>query len=263
MNLIEKNTILINDKIWKIIESEASSESKIFIEIRNIEKKEMSIYSYHFESNTYSLVFEKLDWWLSIQYANNSVVIFQYFDPEKMPYSSKILAYSIQNQNIIWEIDNAFYVSTFNNDKKYVLINRTQFEIQKTIIIDSENGNEIIDTMPLENKLQKKIILYKEEDKYFTDLQSFISQITNHTAIKLIEYCEWQCFILISYYICRSENSFENYLLIINEKGGLHLSETLGTSLKGVATGTFSVYNNYLYFVNTDNQIKILALNDK
>lgn len=260
MNLIEKNTIELKDKIWKIIESE-SIKPKLLFELRNIDTKKMSIGEYCFETNSFRTLFNDLDWWLSIQFANENTILFQYFDPEKMPYSSKIVAYSIQNQIIKWEKENTFFVSANKINSEEIIINETINETQSNLLINTETGNVISSENSFENNFDEKIILYKEKDKYFTDLQGFIFEKTNQNAIKLIEYCEWQCFILISYYICRSENSFENYLLIINEKGSLHLSETLGITLKGVASGTFSVYKDYLYFVNADNQIKILTIN--
>lgn len=242
--------------VWKMI---ANPElDTLVLEIRKQVKQTVDFLK--LDMNTFALKsLENLgnNWWLGLQESRNQMAIFQIFDNNQMPASKAILGYDLNKNSVIWQKEK---LSFHHANDKYVATLVQENEHSELKNLDILTGKEIQITEEFNNNINTEIyypLHYKNDNQYFADIAEFIQQKQNHIAVEAIDYLEVGQLILISYYICDSDNKLSNYLFIINEEGELVLSETLGTSLPGIGIDTFWIWKNKLVFIKNKSELNI------
>jgi hypothetical protein len=245
--------------VWKVISLENSDT--MLIEVRK--QAQQTVHFFEFNSKNLTLqALENIDhqWWFGLQDGFLGIIIFQEYNHQQMPASKAIFAYQLSTKKVIWRHENLSYHHSL--DKSIVAL-KQQHEMAELIQLDIETGKVIEGNIAAPNSAPSKNIYpihYKNDNQYFVDIADFILKNYNHIAVHAIDYLEVGQLILISYYICDSENKLSNYLFIINAEGKLVLSDTLGEKLPGIGLDTFWIHEQQLLFIKNKSELNSYSL---
>src|SRR5690606_38770341 len=126
-------------------------------------------------------------------------------------------------------------------------------------ILDTTNG-EILQLKLSQQEASAKVARYASEryascinpvqylagEGYFKDVSSFIQHKLAAESVGLLEYAEFNNFIVVSYYLQLPENKLANYLVVFDAGGQILLKECLGEGLTGLGSDTFIIFNQNL-----------------
>lgn len=97
-------------------------------------------------------------------------------------------------------------------------------------------------------------VMYKQGEPYFEDVCNFLVFQAGSKPVQAIEYAELNNCIIISYYEEGSEGNLDNFVVVYDLEGKLHLNVKLGAGLSGIGSDTFFIFNLQLYLL-CDKQI--------
>lgn len=245
--------------VWKIISLEDSDS--MLIEVR----KQANQTVLFFEFNSKTLTLQALEnfphqWWFGLQDGLLGIIIFQEYNHQQMPASKSIFAYQLSTKKIIWRQENLSYHHSL---EKSIVALKQQNEMAELIQLDIVTGKVMEGAIAAPNTAISQNLYpthYKNDNQYFVDIAAFILKNYNHIAVQAIDYLEVGQLILISYYICDSENKLSNYLFIINAEGKLLLSDTLGEKLPGIGLDTFWINKQQLLFIKNKSELNSYSL---
>lgn len=249
--------------IWKLIPNE--KRRSLLFEIRT--QIDQNVYFYELKMNDLSLnKIQNLNqnWWFGLQETSDDFAIFQVYNHLQMPASKALISYQLDNKNIAWQLDELTF-HHLSSDHIAVLVQHDE----KTEIeyLELKTGKKNLNFIPTVNQsiINKNIypFHYKNDNHYFADIATFILEKQKHIAVEAIDYLEVGQLILFSYYICNPENKLNNYLLVINSKGELVLSETLGENLNGIGIDTFWISENQLIFIENKKVLNIFSIEEQ
>ncbi|NJO02062.1 MAG: hypothetical protein HC880_10525 [Bacteroidia bacterium] len=95
---------------------------------------------------------------------------------------------------------------------------------------------------------------YPEGSEYFRQVADFLAQRLELSAVKAVDYLEYDYLILISYFLEKNSLLY-NKLLILDNEAEILLHETINQGLMGIALDTFFIYKKNLIFIRNKQEI--------
>ena len=188
----------------------------------------------------------------------HDLLIFTQYVHNNNPDQMNILAYSINNSDRLWQINDSQILEVGLN---YITIPHPHFKNKtKAINIKTGVGFEM-DPKPL-NLLENAIKLpnlYQKGNEYFSWFERFIADSIKVSAVIECEYLETPNNILISFYTTTGK-TLENKLLLADLEGNVIELFTLGQKLTGIGRDTFFILNNRLIFVSNKDTLNVYDL---
>jgi len=185
-----------------------------------------------------------------------NILVLQEYDKDNFPAVKQLYTFDIVNQEVLNVYKNASFLAL--EGSKMLVLNNINEQISEQCFDIDVNIDE------LNNDTFKTNIFfpqnYRNDNLYYPEIVSFLSQYEAATIFDTVEYLEWNDLILISYYICNEEQLFNNYLLVINSQGELVLSETLSENSKGTAEISFFIAHKHLVYLGNHQEITTMKL---
>lgn len=185
------------------------------------------------------------EWYVGLLDVTDDKLILGQYSQEDPRYQS-IVAYHFHSKQIQWWRRN-FSIDAIGTEQ---VLGRDLTQDRKPIVLNLADGE--ISTEPFHGRGQENRVnypeYYSELNDHYQTLKGFVRGKVSHEVRNDIEYLEYQCNAVISYYIAAGE-TLANYLLVVNEEGAVILHEKIAEQLKGVGVGTFFVVSGYLIFV--------------
>lgn len=251
--------IPFDGRIWKVVAN--PERHTLIVEVRKPSHQE--VYFFELDLNSQQLTpmaHLEQNWWFGLQESRNDMVIFQEFNSKQMPASKSIIGYDLKSKKITWKQENLGF---HHSNQNYIGALQFVNEISTLIFLDISSGKTIpspIDVTANITPAFNNPIHYKNDNTYFVSIATFILNSKNHIAVEAIDYLELGQLILISYYICDTENKLTNCLFIIDTEGKVVLSEILGEKLPGIGIDTFWIYNDQLLFIKNKSELNCYSL---
>jgi hypothetical protein len=261
-----KKTLSFTDKnqIWRLL---ISDDDKLIIETRNTSDKEVFYHCYNLEKG--KKIFSKLQleekFWIGIEAVKNDIIYFHHYAKPNMPEHKKIIAYSIDQEKVIW-INNDLIFLTLNDDKIFAF--KKKFEGQDLYVLNAKNG-EMEDNLGNNPQLLTQILhdsqqnedfsnyKYPEQNQNFSEeINSLISLEIDKNNIENFEALITNNLLCFNYYKKSENNLLDNVFVVYNiEKRKKVISEIINKNLNSFSPDSFFTYKNYLFVLKNKNEI--------
>lgn len=254
---------LFSGVIWKIIAD--SDTGFIYVETRDGDKRKATFHAVDLQAK--KMLWEDLSildpWWSSLKAAHNGKLLVIKFNDPDMPEQRGFAVADGKTGKLLWGKDDAQVMQTGQDG---IIVATGNEEDTAYLKADWTTGKTTgsISMKELFSGFNKKVqasslVLYpfhfEEENSFFIKIQEYIEIITQHKAVRMIEYLEKGDKVLISYYIY-IEEKLTNFILVADEKGTLLVHETLNAGLKGIGMDTFFVWKDQLIVVKNTNELQ-------
>ena len=252
-----------SQNIWRILPDENPDSNLWAIELRSGEEKKVSFAVVDLEvpALKWEGSPEGTDWWTSVTaFSYNHLFLHNYRYPD-IPEPTDLLMVAGQNGEMQWVLPNYLLVKTLNTTEIEVATKAgDQF---RHLTCKSESGilsqhTEIQESHFVEIIL-KEPIRYREGNKYFEQLASFIAEVTGGQQPVAIDYLEKRPYMMFSYYIYEQEKIAE-YLLIVTDKKERVLHEKLSEGRDGTGQSTMLLRGENLVYLKNNNEFTGLTL---
>lgn len=252
-----------SENIWRVMPDADSGSSLWAIELRNVERREVSFVVIDTDNLAikWQRHMEGTDWWTSLTaFSNHHIFLHNYRYPE-VPEPTDLLAVNAETGLLSWILPNHLLVSNAGNGLleiatkqgdlfKHLHCNATTGEVQPLIAGQTEPGEEIILTEP---------VRYNEGNRYFGQLAQFISNATGGHNPVAIDYLEKRPYIIFSYYIYEQDKTVQ-YLLIVTDQKQQVLHEKLSEEREGTGRSTMMLKASTLVYLKNSNEFSSLTL---
>ncbi|MET7254166.1 DUF4905 domain-containing protein [Dyadobacter jiangsuensis] len=252
-----------SENIWRVMPDADSGSSLWAIELRNVERREVSFAVLDTDNLAinWQRHVEGTDWWTSLTaFSDHHIFLHNYRYPE-VPEPTDLLAVNAETGLLSWILSNHLLVSNAGNGLleiatkqgdsfKHLHCNATTGEVQPLIAGQTEPGEEIILTEP---------VRYNEGNRYFGQLAQFISNATGGHNPVAIDYLEKRPYIIFSYYIYEQDKTVQ-YLLIVTDQKQQVLHEKLSEEREGTGRSTMMLKASTLVYLKNSNEFSSLTL---
>jgi len=238
-------------KIWKLYSDPFSD--LVLLEERNEESREVLFYVYNVNdfSKTKVVPYEKESWWIGVHDFQYGICIFHLYQDGIEPVPQGVLVYDLINKEVLFESEELRFKSRDKNILHFV---------------DDGHDDKEIDLFEFSknrwSKLQHEVIIpryYNEDSKHYQTLITFFTSHCDIKPIGAIEYLEFADRIILS--VNRFvHNKLENILFIVTDSGDIEYQAELTTESKGIGMGTFFLLDDFLWFVQNKNKLRVLQL---
>ena len=239
--------------VWKTVTDSATE--RLYIEVRNTEKKAVSFFCLDLPKATWVLEDYRFDepWWISLQAVSGNVLLLTLYTDTNNPDKKSLIAFDVVQKQMLWW-KNDFSLSVLSGQlvigvdtkfgSKEVALNISDgAAVQKDFTVSYSEQN-----FPITRPFQ-----YHEGSTHFDTVRAFLQTRAQISPIITIEYCEYHGLILISAFVTAED--LANYLFVFNSDGQILIKETLGEHLKGIALDTFFVFSGFLIFVKNKREL--------
>lgn len=243
--------------VWKIVTNE--KQDFLAIEVRNTEERSTYFFVLNIEKSVF--VAQNLSisepWWVGIESVSEYFLYLHLYDTQMYAQHKDIICVSLSNKEKNFTLKNHSFLGLEND---YLFTNYNK----KNLKLNAQTG-QLIEENPSKttkhNDFSNQILKIQEEDSYFIKLQQFILNISNLKAVKLIEYLDYESYMIVSFYHENEDNLMQNILCVLNsENATILLKIVLDDNLSGVGTNSFCVLKNKLVFCENKNTITIYEL---
>lgn len=256
--------------MWRI-RIDATTE-RLALEVRDADVLLTYFYTFGMEFHTLKELKQQqqLTWWQGLEDAHEGLVYLHGYADRQLGQHKGITALSATSGKIIWEQPElAFYGVTSDGIIAYPAANpEGEFKL-----LAPSTGNYITEHVPQQEAIvainqfshtrYSKCIypmLYLEGEDYFSELQVFLQQQLQVSAVKAVEYAETEACFIVSYYIQGDSDKLDNFVVVFDLEGNLLLQEQLGRDLRGMGSDTFFIFKDELYFIQHKNSLKVYKL---
>jgi hypothetical protein len=252
-----------SQNIWRILPDENPDSNLWAIELRSGEEKKISFAVIDLEvpALKWEGTPEGTDWWTSVTaFSYNHLFLHNYRYPD-IPEPTDLLMVDGQNGEMQWVLPNHLLVKTLNEVEIEVATKvGDQFRYltcksESGLLIQSKEMNQ----PQTEEIILKEPVRYKEGNRYFKQLATFISEVTDGQQPVAIDYLEKRPYIMFSYYIYEQEKIAE-YLLIVTDKKERVLHEKLSEGRDGIGQSTMLLRGENLVYLKNNNEFTGLTL---
>ena len=225
--------------VWKTIVDEKGT--CLFLELRDAKSQTVRFAALNLSSgellwDDFTLAIS--EGWPTLHCANDQYLIFQVFTDTHNPEKKAYYAIEISTQQLIQP--------------------KTQPSIRN--LIDRQNNQKNTNR---QNNGFLQPFFYSEDQPYFATVASFIESLGLTRPVGGCEYAEHDNFICIAYYVPgkpAKSSGLANYLLILDQQGGILLHECLEASVPQIGLGIFFIAKNQLIVVQHQRQLVSYAL---
>ncbi|MFK7900565.1 MAG: hypothetical protein AB8B61_07385, partial [Cyclobacteriaceae bacterium] len=104
-----------------------------------------------------------------------------------------------------------------------------------------------------------KPIYYLPESDYYAEIQRSVSQLTKFDCEGVVEYLEYEDYVVLSFYVSANE-VFTNHLFVIDPEGETIFSTILAQGMEGIGMNTFFFLNNQLWFTRNKTTLSSILI---
>lgn len=234
----------------------------LVLEIRNYENRTASFAAIDISSQQllwHDLQLEET-WWIGIEAVHFGHILFHGYDHLQYSNHLGITCVNATSQTIIWERKDITFkavsgtaIEVFGKNQPFQL----EFEL-----VDIKTGEKLTQNKDEVLETKKNLLfpsLYFSTEEVFPKIAKFIELKTNEIACQVIEYLEYNSFIIISFYTKENE-ILQNRLILLNGDAQILMETTIDDNLKGVGNQTFMVFNNFLIYIHKKTELKLFEL---
>ena len=246
-------------KVWKLIIDE--SHDLLLIEARDEEEREVtfSAIDLHQQKELWLDYLLEEPWWLTMQYAQNGILLITEFEDDQNPISKYIIAIDAAKGEGLWQMEGLFESA----NKEFALIKTNDSQLLQ---VGLRNGLATpLDTTgeaSFSRDLATSLIFpqhYPQNSEYFNTVAAFLSDRLQTTPTLAIDYIEVNGLIIIAYYEL-NDIHYHHQLVIFSQEGKLIHLLALGQGLTGVGNEPFLLYKDLLLFVKDKKQVQSINL---
>jgi hypothetical protein len=251
-----------NRQIFRLIPTDTG---KIIIEERDAEKKQAYFNCLRIDSG--KKIFKHLQlsekFWLGIESVYNDVIFFHKFAKPDLPQHNGIIAYDINNKQIIWEDENRTFL--FIKDEK-IYAYQQMFEDREFVTLNYSTG-EVIEELGTDfdsiNLLREEAITSEDYSSYrfpvSFNLSSSGEQRADEMLSKLredylisgaIEYVLFNDLLMFNFHEINSDKTLKNIFKAVDLSNGKYILEvTLNSRANAFAPDSFFVKDDLLFLL--------------
>ncbi|MCE7039807.1 DUF4905 domain-containing protein [Dyadobacter sp. CY312] len=252
-----------SQNIWRILPDQDPASNLWAIELRSGEEKKVSfaVIDAAIPAIKWEGTPAGTDWWTAVTaFSYKHLFLHNYRYPD-IPEPTDLLMVDGENGEMQWVLPNYLLVKTLSTTEIEVATKAgDQFRYMRckadTGLLNHDNE---IGEPQAEEIILREPIRYKEGNKYFEQLASFITDVTGGKQPMAIDYLEKRPYMMFSYYIYEQEKIAE-YLLIITDKKEFILHEKLSEGRDGTGQSTMLLRGDNLVFLRNNNEFTGLTL---
>lgn len=257
-------------QIWRLLISDAG---KLIVESRNMESKE--VFFNCIDLNSGSKIFSDYQFdeksWIGIETIHNEILFLHKYDKPDMPVHRGILAFDLNEQNILWNNDSTAFLFAYDGK---IYSYQQGFEDRFFYAFDFRTG-ELIEELGSD---YKKINSIREQADSAYDWSAYIYPqqinaadertkqliIQNAGAIELNEGIEYNILndvLMFNFHAKTKSGMYDNIFVAVDlNSEKILLEEKLNENATSLYTDSFFIYKNFLFLLKGKNEIKIFNL---
>ena len=262
MKLKKKYRFDNNRQIWRII---PSNKGKLFIEERELEKKQVYFHCLSIDSGKKILSNFQLEdkFWVGIEDVNDDIIYFHKFAKPDMPKHRGIFAFDVLSKEFIWNNPELSFL--FRLDDK-ICAYREKFDgkiyysvsaITGEIIEDIGDNHERINFLRNESLSRNKDESYLFPEVFDSDnfisgsVKSFINSLRNDFVITgRVEFILKDKMLMMSFHEANSKGTMTNLFKAVDLSSGKYiLEEVINKETSLFLTDSFFVKDNLLFLL--------------
>jgi hypothetical protein len=193
-------------------------------------------------------------WWVTLLGASEETLLIQRYNPDN-PEMKSLYALDAETGTLRWNRED-FAFSKFHpgclsgvtgdSERSPLVLDLKSGEIMSPVDVTEIDSHKISDPV--------RPFLYQEGTSYRATVSDYLSANFGHSPEGGVEYLEFGGKVVISYHI-RARDGLTNYLLALDESGGILLQENMASGLTGLGTDTFFVLSGCLFFVRNREEL--------
>ncbi|NMB80285.1 MAG: DUF4905 domain-containing protein [Ignavibacteria bacterium] len=271
MKIKKHFTYKSKNQVWRLL---VSDTSKLVIELRDVNKKEVFFSCYDLEKG--KKIFEDFQleerYWIGIETLYKDMIIFHKYDKPDMPGHKQIIGFDIAGKSIKWtESDHSFLF--VHNDKIYCYKQNFESRIFYSLnyltgILEEDLGEDFekINYLRAEaNSSYGEKFLFTEKweseksDPAFRDV--ITDAIQNLEIVGDVEYTSFSNLLLFSFHTKIFSGSLLNKFVAYDfSRKKIVLNEILNASTNAFIPDSFFLYKNYLLLLKEKNGLIVYKL---
>lgn len=198
------------------------------------------------------------EWWSSLHTHQGDVLVFSRREDPINPALLSLWAFDWKTRTMLWEKSQCQFVASAIEG---VWVIESKEAGPRKMLLDwrtggPKEGSEF--AAPANNRWLLPFH-YIESDGHFETVQRFLKARHCKEALYGCDYCEWEGFIFISFYIADGD-SLANFLMVVDADGEMKLFEKLESNLKAIGVSTFFIFENHLIFVKDKSALVSVPL---
>jgi hypothetical protein len=237
-------------KIWKM--AAHPHQPVLFFEIRDEENKTVTFSALN--TVTRALLFTDLSleekWWVTLEDVRESILLVKFFNDAGNPEKTTLIGLDFLTGKMAWWKSN--FVLQDIGSHTVLGVDQTIGQFRTLDILTGEPTTRIHGPVVQNFSIQKPLQYYAHSS-HFETVKLFLQSRLKILAVSLIEYMEFDGFIVMSVY-CKSEG-LANFLIVLNVDGEVLLKELMGERLAGIGLDTFFVFAGTLFFVKEKSEL--------
>ena len=239
--------IEFDSSIWKMIPDYFSS--LMLFELRHQENQtvEYSVLNLNNGNQIIDGLHFEDGWWTQAYAIVGDIIIFQFFEEENDPSQYRIFAYTIENNEVLWERED-FYILSFDRS---IIQGKCGKDRSTDTTLNLRNGEKVLSRKAVQRDIPGityPTVFLQESDK-FSSIMKYIQQSVGQNPIQKIDYLEYHNHLIIGFYTLNPSHKLSSYILISDHNGQIVEFERLNDDLTGIADFTFSIWQNIVIFV--------------
>lgn len=259
-----------NRQIWRLLLSE---KNRLIIEDRDPKIKE--VFFSCLNAATGKKIFSEIQFdekfWIGIEAIYKEIIFFHKFEKPDMPGHKMILAYSIDEQRILWQNDKYNFLFV-KDDLIYTF--RQLFESRSFFSLDYLTGEmvEELGTDPLPvNSIREK--LYSEDnyknyyfpeslntDAFDPGRYSFIKSYIDENQTGTVECIKYGEYFLMNYHKKQNSSLTNIFVVLDMNKRKPVMREVINQSSKAIVPDSFFIKDNLLFLLKERQQLVVFRI---
>lgn len=258
--------------IWRLI---IDDRDNLVIETRDTETKQVYFDYIDIESGKSILKNFRMPekFWIGIEKVYNGIIYFHKFAKPDMPGHRGIIAYSIEENKILWEKEELIF--SFLHDEKIYCFTRG-FEKNKNYTLDLLTGeitSEIPDEMEFKNIRERAhndedYSEYKFPERYFPmqqiqgDFGVILEKLSSENQVEgLIEFAVADELLFYNFHTKNSDGTYNNYFRVNDTVSGkILLDETINKRTQSLIPDCFFLKGDKLFLLKETKKVLVYKL---
>ncbi|MBC5992388.1 DUF4905 domain-containing protein [Pontibacter cellulosilyticus] len=209
-------------------------------------------------------------WWQGLEDAQHNLVFLHGYGDRKTGQHKGVTALAAEGGEVQWQLDEmAFYGLASDG----MLVYRADAPDQPLTLVNPKTGNTLRDGISQQTAASlvadfsqtrytnwEYPVMYKDGEPYFEEVCNFIADQSGEKPVVALEYAELSNNIVISYYEEGAVGNLDNFVVVYDLQGNLHLKVKLGSGLSGIGSDTFFIFNLQLYLLRDKHILQVYRL---
>lgn len=195
-------------------------------------------------------------WWIGISAMVGDRAVLHIYEDDQRPERKSLWLWNTRTDRIILELEDSTLVSS----------SPAGFTIRQGDVLDHLDWDgKKIQSLPPTKTVDADTtkchypFQYQSEEAELDTIRTFIAQAVNVSIVADVEYLEYEGLVFISYYI-EEAKMLDNYLLISDLDGTIHMNKKINANATGTGRDTFFIFEHKLIFISNRNRLYVYGL---